>query len=207
MENENKRNDATIKKQRLVIIVLIVVILCLLSYMAYKLGNIGKVPTSSETNTGDIFKIIIQDSSETGGVIISDDEQIFKNGTQINVFKQNSDKVKNDKIAPLSTGTYNFYLKNENTFPIYYNIKFTEENTYNIDMKFRLKQGDRYLVGNEEKWVSIEELNISDIVLASQTYDSFELEWCWFESSNDTYVGTQIESYYKMFMEVYAEQY
>lgn len=207
MEKENKRNDKTIRNQRVVIIILVVIILLLLSYMAYKLGNIGDIPTSTGSDTGDIFKIIIQDSEETGGIIISDDEQIFNNGTQINIFRHNSDKVKTDKIAPQSTGIYKFYLKNENAFPIYYNIKLTEENTYSINMKFRLKQGDKYLIGNENEWISISDLTTNDILLSSQTYDAFELEWCWFESSNDTYVGTQVESYYKLFMEVYARQY
>lgn len=185
----NDTQEKTIKKQRVIIIILIIIILLLLSYIAYILGNIGTAPTVSENEPKDIQEIVI-----------ADDKKVFTNETEIDIFKTG-------KIAPTSNGTYLFYIKNPNAFSIKYNIKFLEENKYDINMKYRIKKDGQYVIGNEDKWEDCEKLKINDYIIPKDSYSAYEIEWNWEESDNDTYIGIQEENYYKIFLEIYAEEY
>lgn len=137
---------------------------------------------------------------------VSDENQTFGKGQQINIFKHTSKNVKNDKIAPLTKSTYRFDIKNGNKFAIKYQIKMSEENPYNINMKYRLKLDGKYIIGDENTWVNINEINTNNLILANESYAKFELDWYWAEGENDTFIGTQIQSKYKVYMEIYAEE-
>ena len=74
-------------------------------------------------------------------------------------------------------------------------------------MKYRLKLNGVYVAGNANKWLTYDELNQYNIGLSSNTYNVYTLEWKWFESKNDTEVGTNINSNYKLELKITASEY
>ena len=106
-----------------------------------------------------------------------------------------------DKIAPESSNTYQFVVKNSTKYKLKYSIHFIESNSHHINMKYKLKKNDTYLV---DHYVSYDELNINDQLLNSKTNDTFYLEWKWISSDNDTDIGN-IQANYSLQIDVKAE--
>ena len=106
-----------------------------------------------------------------------------------------------DKIAPESSNTYQFVVKNSTKYNLKYSIRFIESNAHHINMKYKLKKNDTYLV---DHYVSYDELNIDDQLLNSKTNDTFYLEWKWISSDNDTDIGN-IQANYSLQIDVKAE--
>lgn len=107
-----------------------------------------------------------------------------------------------DRIAPESSNTYQFVVKNSTNFNLKYSIEFIENNQYNINMKYKLKKNDTYLI---DQYVSADELDIFDVLLDSNTNDTYYLEWKWISSSNDTEIGINTDSKYGLKIEIKAE--
>ena len=106
-----------------------------------------------------------------------------------------------DKIAPESSNTYQFVVKNSTEYNLKYNMTFTEENTHNINLKYKLKKNNNYIVS---EYVSFDQLNLTDQLINSKKNDTFYLEWKWISSSNDTEIG-KIQANYKLYIHVEAE--
>ena len=141
-----------------------------------------------------------------GGVEVFDKDVKYSTDTKLNIFKQTSYYVVDDKFAPTSENSYQFVIRNHNNFNIKYDLGITETNDYNINMKYRLKLNGKYVVGDNNNWVTANELNRYNIGLANNSYDVYTLDWKWFESSNDTQVGTDIDSYYTLKLKITATQ-
>ena len=121
---------------------------------------------------------------------VSDREKIkWEEETSLNIFEdsQNISKVRG-KIAPESTGVYKFKVNNGTSNKLNYKITFSEVNSNNINMKFKLKKGDIYLV---DHYVSYDELDLFNIILNSRSSDTYSLEWKWVgdNDENDTQIG------------------
>ena len=110
-----------------------------------------------------------------------------------------------EKIAPESSNVYEFIVRNNTNLVIKYNMKFNEENAKNINMKYRLKRGSEYVAGSANTWLTADELNASNITLDSNKDHVYYLEWKWFSSDNDTSIGTDITSKYKLSIAITAE--
>ena len=93
-----------------------------------------------------------------------------------------------------------------NDFNIKYNLKAMQTNIYNINMKYRLKLNGDYVLGNDNEYVTADELKQYNIGLANNTYDVYTLDWKWFESSNDTEIGEDVNSFYRLDLQVTAYQ-
>lgn len=143
---------------------------------------------------------------ETNQVIIYDDDIVYKNN-EAKIFKHSLFNIVDNKIAPTSKNSYKFIVRNGNEFNIKYNLVMSEENNYNINMRYRLKLRGKYIIGDSDNWVKAEELQRIGILLANNSYDTYTLDWCWFESENDTEIGENIEANYKLFIGMYGEQY
>ena len=63
------------------------------------------------------------------------------------------------------------------------------------------------IIGDENNWVTAEELLQNSIILADDSYNVYSLDWKWFESSNDTEIGKNIEANYKLNISFFAERY
>ena len=111
--------------------------------------------------------------------------KIFEDSTKIS-------KV-NGKIAPESTGTYKFIINNETRYNLKYSISFTENNQHNMNMKFKLKKGNTYLI---DHYVSYDELNIDNMTVSSRNSETYYLEWKWVgdNDGNDTSIGKNAKS-------------
>ena len=140
-------------------------------------------------------------------VVVYDDEKLFSNNAKLNIFTNTSYYVVEDKIAPTSENTYQFVIRNNNEFNIQYDFEAVETNEKNINMKYRLKRNGKYVLGNDNEYISVNELKQYNINLASKSYDVYTLEWKWFESSNDTEIGMDVTSKYSLFLKLSAIQY
>ena len=121
---------------------------------------------------------------------VSDNEIVKLNdNTDLNIFTDSKKISKvNGKIAPESTGIYVFNVNNKTKYNLKYNISFIESNEYSINMKYKLKKGNTYLV---DQYVSYEQLNINDMLLNNNKTDVYSLEWKWVgdNDNNDTTIG------------------
>lgn len=126
---------------------------------------------------------------------VSDNEIVkWQDETSLNIFEDSSNisKVKG-KIAPESSGTYKFVVNNGTKYNLNYKISFSETNEHGINMKYKLRKGDNYIVNN---YVSYNELNIEDVLLNTKNSDTYYLEWKWVgdNDDNDTQIGTNAKS-------------
>ena len=121
---------------------------------------------------------------------VSDNKIVkWNDNTDLNIFTDSKKISKvNGKIAPESTGIYVFNVNNKTKYILKYNISFIESNEYSINMKYKLKKGNTYLV---DQYVSYDQLNINDMILNSNKTDIYSLEWKWVgdNDNNDTTIG------------------
>lgn len=160
---------------------------------------------SNNTTEGNIT-INPDNSQNASGLEVYDEDQNYTINTKLNIFKHKSYYVVNDLIAPGTENSYQFIVRNNNNFDIKYNIKMSEENKYNINMKYRLKLGGKYVVGDNKQWVTYDQLKKYNSQLPAGTYDVYTLDWKWFEGENDTQIGTQIDANYELNLEIGATQ-
>ena len=124
---------------------------------------------------------------------------------ELNIFSNPMFEM-NEIIAPESTNIYQFIVRNNTIYNIKYDLNFIEENEMNIDMKYRLKKNDKYVVGNENEWVKAENLDLSKIILNTKKSDTYYLEWKWFSGENDTLIGEKGNVEYSLKIDIKAEQ-
>ena len=146
-----------------------------------------------------------EDIVEPDGDFYVDDSNVrWSDETDIKIFTDSLYNI-DGKIAPESSNTYKFVVNNETKYNLKYKISFTEENQYNINLKYKLKKNGSYLV---DHYVSYNELNIDNLLLNSNSKDTYLLEWKWVSSENDTEIGIKARNIgvnYKMKIKVEAE--
>ena len=190
-----------IKKQKRdriqkIILLIIIIILLLLWILSFRLGKIG-YQEASNVSTDSIKLIKVFDS----------DIEMTKD-TQLNIFE--NEKFNGQKIiAPNSKGTYTFCIKNITDTDVIYNILFNDKMKHPINMKYRLKKDNNYIVGNEARYVEIKDLNINDIIITKDSINVFTLEWYWEDNDKkDTIVGSQkSDQYYTLNLGIYSKEY
>ena len=84
------------------------------------------------------------------------------------------------KIAPESSNTYQFVVKNSTKNKLKYEINFIETNDYNINMQYKLKKNDTYII---DHYVKPSELSVNDMILNPGENDTYYLDWKWISSS------------------------
>ncbi len=146
------------------------------------------------------------DNDMRENIIVYDGNTKYSNNTELKIFTQTAYYVVEDKIAPTSENTYQFVIRNNNNFNIKYDLETEETNKQNINMKYRLKRNEIYVLGNDDEYVTIDKLKQYDIELGRNTYDVYSLDWKWFEGENDTKVGTDITSSYRLDVRIRAVQ-
>lgn len=186
-----------------IILIIIIIILLLLHLLCHKLGKIGykkEVSTSSTDITANEPKV------EFDVVEILEGDVTEIKDSQLNIFN-NKDFDGEKIIAPGSNGSYRFCVENLVDRNIKYDIKFTDEMTNPINMKYRLKIDNVYIKGSKDKYVDIEDLSVEDIIVLDDSNNIYTLEWKWEHSDKaDTYVGSQEEvQTYTLNLEIKAE--
>ena len=107
-------------------------------------------------------------------------------------------------IAPGVKGSYNFTVENDTINNYKYNITFTEENPYKVNMVYKMKLNGEYIVGSATEWKRHEDFTKYELPLNSPTVDLYEIEWKWEDTDYDTEIGETPGAYYKMHVDVQA---
>lgn len=186
------------KDKKKTIMCIIILILLLMFWLGYRIGKLGYKETTISPNNNFEYNSII---------LLENDMQKIKNN-QLNIFKNkdfNNEKI----IAPHSKGTYKFYVQNKTNTDVIYNIKFSDEMQNFINMKYRLKLDNIYIKGNSENYVSLDELELSNIIILKDSTNFYTLEWYWDDNDKlDTFVGSQEEdNHYEINLYIETDQY
>ena len=186
------------KDNKKTIMCIIILILLLMFGLGYRIGKLGYKETTISPNNNLEYNSI---------VLLENDMQKIKNN-QLNIFKNkdfNNEKI----IAPHSKGTYKFYIQNKTNTDVIYNIKFSDEMQNFINMKYRLKLDNIYIKGNSENYVSLDELELSNIIILKDSTNIYTLEWYWDDNDKlDTFVGSREEdNYYEINLYIETAQY
>ncbi len=137
-------------------------------------------------------------------VDVFDKDSSYTYQRELNIFTQVSYYVVEGKIAPTSYNSYDFVIKNNNSFNIIYGLEMIETNKFNINMRYRLKKNGKYIVGSEKEYVTADQLHQYNIKLKANKSDTYTLDWKWFESSNDTQIGENVAASYKLDIKINA---
>lgn len=199
MEQKNEEKN----KKLIIIYFLILIFLIIITFLLIQC--LGKIDNSIKVSTGniDIFDIVLQG---TPLIVVEDNTTVYSANTPLRIFTHTSYNIVNNVIAPMSENSYQFVIRNNNDFDLNYSFEAIEENKYNINMKYRLKLNGKYVLGNDNKYVTAKDLYQYDITLNSGNHDVYTLDWKWFESKNDTEIGTNINSNYKLNLKILASQ-
>ena len=164
-------------------------------------NNANNSSSNNNTNNNTTTSDTTEDTTEPDGeVFIKDKKLIWNDSSDLKIFT-NSVYTLENKISPESSNTYQFVVKNSTAYKIKYNISFVETNPYNINMKYKLKKNNTYIV---DHYVSYNQLNISDQLLNAKNNDTFYLDWKWISSDHDNAAGEN-KANYSLKIEVNAE--
>lgn len=203
LQEKDEKIEELLKKQRRdrvikIILIIIIIILLLFLLLGSKIGKIGyqdNINTSTKVNENVFIRIT------------KDDIDIDKNES-LGIFK-NQKFNGEEKIAPNSTGTYQFCLKNESNNDIIYHIKFLEETSNFVNMKYKLKIDNIYIRGNENEYVGIEQLDVENVKVLKDSNNIYTIEWFWEDNDEaDTFVGSKKDlQYYTLKLKINASVY
>ena len=163
-------------------------------------NNEENTDTSNEIGNIDIDK----NKPNKTGVIVSDDYSIWEN-KKLRIFSNPAYQY-TSKIAPNSSNSYVFVVRNNNDFDIVVDFDIVEENNYDINMKYKLRSKGTYLVENENTYEDVSKLNQQNITIKAKESISYILDWKWIDSENDTEIGETIDTNYKLTINIGANQ-
>ena len=208
--NENKR------KRRLYITIVVLLIVFIIA--AYKLGRIihfndddsliyMKNNILEQAFNNKIFTNI--DSNQFVGMInvYQKDINVTKD-TPIDIF--NNEKYEGKKIiAPRSKGNAKFGVKNVSNRDVIYDIKFSDLSAYLVNMKYKLKIDNIYIVGDENHYATIDQMQVKDITVIDGSNNIFTIEWYWEDDdARDVIVGmAEGTQYYTLNLAIDAREY
>lgn len=197
IEESNIKLEKEIKKKKrknilIIILIIIIFLIPILLYVAgYRIGKIGYEKVSSNL----VSSIEITENEIEWGKIV--DLDIFSNP-----------EFDNKKmIAPKSTSTYKFAIENKTNKQVVYNILMNETNEFNINMKYKLKLDNVYIIGDETTFVDVDEMNLNNIIVMPNSTNLYTLEWYWEEDENDTSIGERAYAEYKLNIKIDSQYY
>lgn len=138
-----------------------------------------------------------------------DVDETTTNGAKGSVKSKTSNKSK--VIYPGYQSEYVFYIQNDGTVPLTYQVSFSEENTYGIPMRYKLMIDDEYYAGDEDTWVDVEDFNVKRQAISSGDIVEYKIIFEWedkdTEEANafDTQLGIDGIAEYKIQTTVYFE--
>ena len=167
-----------------------------------------KDETTKKNNQSTILKPINSETKEEPkeeepltGLVTVDNHTVQWDGKKDLKIFTNSAYELTDRISPESSNTYKFIVKNKTEYKLKYKITFLETNTQNINMLYKLKKNDAYLVN---EYTTYDNINVLDQEFEPGENDTYYLDWKWFSSSNDTHIG-EIQADYNLKIEIEAE--
>lgn len=149
----------------------------------------------------------IVDKNITGKVFVDDNVGNYLYQENLRIFNNPAYEFTN-KIAPGVSNVYHFVVHNSTNSALNYKIKMYEDSEYKLNMVYRLKNDNQYVVGNDSTWVSANDLETNMKKLNRSASDDYSLEWKWEYEGNDSLdnqAGINMESEYKLNIRVYFE--
>ena len=169
-----------------------------------KIGTATITVKSKDGKVVETISVTVDNDDDDDSFKVYDEEKTplnWNGATDLKIFSKSIYNI-DGVIAPESENTYEFIVKNSTEYDIKYDINFIETNLFNINMKYKLKKNNTYII---DHYVSASELNITDQVLSVNGKDTYYIEWKWISSSNDTNIGRNPEANYNLQIEVEAE--
>ncbi len=229
MEDRRKRNTL----YWIITILLIIIILLLLFFIRFGRIRYSLVPTGNV----DVFDIDIRcnctgkdncvttnDEGETvtiptfnedkdkkvlGNVFVDDANGNYIYQQKLRIFSNAAFKY-TDKIAPGVSNSYHFVVHNSTNAKLKYFIQMYEDSEYFVNLKYRLKRNNNFVIGDEDKWVTANELKTEFSKINISSSDSYSLDWKWEYDDGvddlDTLAGKEMESLYKLNIRFYFEE-
>ncbi len=201
MKDNTKHNSNKLGSIWLIVLLLIIMILA----SAALLGTLIKEYVGGEKNViavmldGNAMKEQYDDDSLPAGAN-PDMSASWETETSVDLFKNtyvgadgtvtvqsaNGDKV----IAPGTSNDYEFTIKNTGNVAIDYTLVLDGVfQISDLDLPFyvRLRHGDTWIVGGENEWVHVDELNkvVEDATLERDKADTYRFEWMWPYEADD----------------------
>ena len=135
---------------------------------------------------------------------VEDSKLIWKKDSVLDVFSNPYYNGRNI-IAPESSNSYIFEVKNKQTVKMVYKFNFQELNLYNINMKYKVKVNNVYVYSN---WESITNINLQNLEINPNSTDRIELIWKWIEETpdKDTSIGINPNASYMIKIHFYGEE-
>lgn len=211
-------------------VVIGIIFLVLLFYMSTFTSSNMQEKTKTPTGNIDIFDVIIKEQvcqkcennsnvNPNNGDTSNNDDSFVDDGkltvydkireygteTPLRIFENPAYELENI-IAPGATNIYQFVIRNANDFNIKYSVVVDEYNPYGINMRFRLLYKGEYIVGSKSEWVSADKLELIEKYLEKKTLIPYSLEWQWFDGNNDSAIGENSNSSYKLKINIFAEE-
>lgn len=179
LKNKEEKKEKNNKKWLLLLLLLL--FLCVFGYVIFKIGfDFG---TSNQPVTPQPLptKFLIE---------ISDDDGNWQEHEKLNIFAVSG----REYVAPYDHGIYDFDIVNTVNRPISYTLELEEDNQDRVNIKYRLKENGKYIIG-VNNWVYYTDIILEDIVLNANGADSYQLEWMWVSENNelDTAIGEKEE--------------
>lgn len=179
MSTTNQSKRGRLAKGTLDVVVMILAILCLISaaLLAIRLNNFIKLDNSEvwlTTNMDqqlDLFSVSYE--NETGEVTVSSAD-----GTKL--------------VAPGTAVDYTIHLRNAEKTAVNYKLipDIAETSEYALPILVRMYDQSGYIIGGEEEWVPVGNVDTRPLFATLKTNESAEyiFQWKWeFESGNDDY--------------------
>lgn len=132
-----------------------------------------------------VIEPVVDTDSVDGELVEADPEMIWDSTNTIHVFK-NAQYNNQSLIAPGSFGAYHFQVQNKTTFPVVYNLTFEEDNFINVNMLYRMRKNDKWIV---KQWTKLPDIFLETYRIESSEVDDYVLEWKWFDADNDSELG------------------
>lgn len=136
--------------------------------------------------------------------IVEDNYSIW-NSKKLRIFTNQAYQY-TSKIAPNLSNSYDFIIKNNSKYDLYVDIYMEEDNPFNINMKYKLRSNNNYLVGSKNKYADVSKLSQRNILIKANSSKEYSLDWKWIDSDNDTEIGENINSNYKLSINIGANQ-
>lgn len=189
------------------------IMVCLITVFLFR-AEAEKVKLNSPQIQERQVMFVSKGNEDSDVLLIEDQNGIWKGQTSVDIFAQSymgtaeadsADKITVENggsdeeklIAPGTEKSYTFQITNPRETDVRYFVSFKEENTSEkLPLEVRIRCGENFFLGGEEKWETIDVLNpaVHEGVLEKNSSEKYTLEWRWvFEKDDvyDTFLGNE----------------
>ncbi len=190
LQQNEQEQESTMPERKCIVylIILTVILLFIALFFIYDIidrGTINASETASITFPDNQIEIVEGDAS----IKIFEGTKEWSELKELNIFDREHMHVVKGKIAPGVVDKYVYTVECYGDYNMLYNMQFSDENPHKINMKYKLRRNGEYVAGDENTWVTVEELSQSGMKIAPGTTDVFILDWKWEDADNDTEIG------------------